>query len=279
MLTIHKPNNGGRSGATPGRWFQRSLASAIACLALVVVGCGGDGIALKDERDETAFRRGESLLREGRKAEALNAFLRVTENRREAPESHLNAGRLYLDHIRDPVPAIYHFRKYLELHPESDRAEHVRQLIETAEKQFVRHLPGQPGEDYVDRVDLMVRLEQAQEENLELKHRLAAANREIADVRRELERTRTAEADESRVAGTTAPAQRGRESPGSREAVDTRQNSERPRTYTVQPGDTLTRISREIYGTPGRWEEIFEANRDQLAGPHALRVGQELWIP
>lgn len=50
-------------------------------------------------------------------------------------------------------------------------------------------------------------------------------------------------------------------------------------TYTVRRGDTLAGIAREVYGDPGAWERIFEANRDRLDSPHALRVGQELKIP
>ncbi len=50
-------------------------------------------------------------------------------------------------------------------------------------------------------------------------------------------------------------------------------------TYTVRRGDTLVGIAREVYGDPGAWERIFEANRDRLESPHALRIGQRLNIP
>ncbi len=49
--------------------------------------------------------------------------------------------------------------------------------------------------------------------------------------------------------------------------------------YTVSGGDTLAGIARKLYGDPNAWKRIFEANRDQLESPHALRVGQELKIP
>ncbi|NQT46865.1 MAG: LysM peptidoglycan-binding domain-containing protein [Candidatus Omnitrophica bacterium] len=52
-------------------------------------------------------------------------------------------------------------------------------------------------------------------------------------------------------------------------------------TYVVQKGDTLSEISAksEIYGTSKKWREIFEANRDILKRPEAIRVGQALRIP
>jgi nucleoid-associated protein YgaU len=44
-------------------------------------------------------------------------------------------------------------------------------------------------------------------------------------------------------------------------------------------GDTLTRISRQYYGTANRWNEIFQANRDTLANEGSLTVGASLRIP
>jgi nucleoid-associated protein YgaU len=49
--------------------------------------------------------------------------------------------------------------------------------------------------------------------------------------------------------------------------------------YTVQPGDSLRKIARRFYGDPGRFQEIFEANRDVLTDPATVRVGQRLRIP
>jgi nucleoid-associated protein YgaU len=51
------------------------------------------------------------------------------------------------------------------------------------------------------------------------------------------------------------------------------------RSYTVKPGDTLSKISKEFYGDPNRYQKIFEANRDKLENPDKIRVGQELTIP
>jgi nucleoid-associated protein YgaU len=51
------------------------------------------------------------------------------------------------------------------------------------------------------------------------------------------------------------------------------------RTHIVVDGDSLSRISLRYYGTPNRWQEIYDANRDSLAGANALRPGQPLRIP
>lgn len=52
-----------------------------------------------------------------------------------------------------------------------------------------------------------------------------------------------------------------------------------PRTHVVVAGDTLAKISRQYYGTPGRWDEILNANRDVVKNENMLPVGATLKIP
>ena len=54
---------------------------------------------------------------------------------------------------------------------------------------------------------------------------------------------------------------------------------EKARTYTVLAGDTLGKIALKLYQDGSRWTEIYEANKDQIADPNAIEVGQELVIP
>ena len=51
------------------------------------------------------------------------------------------------------------------------------------------------------------------------------------------------------------------------------------RTHTIATGDTLSKISQRYYGTPNRWQEIYNANRAQLGANGTLRVGGVLTIP
>jgi LysM repeat protein len=51
------------------------------------------------------------------------------------------------------------------------------------------------------------------------------------------------------------------------------------RTYTVQPGDTLSKIAQQVYGKANEYNRIFEANRDKLSDPNKIQPGQELSIP
>jgi nucleoid-associated protein YgaU len=52
-----------------------------------------------------------------------------------------------------------------------------------------------------------------------------------------------------------------------------------PRTYTVQPGDTLSGIARRQLGDAGRWPEIFVLNRGTIDHPDRIAPGQVLTLP
>lgn len=51
------------------------------------------------------------------------------------------------------------------------------------------------------------------------------------------------------------------------------------RPHTVAAGESLSKISLAELGTTDRWGEIFALNRDRLAGPEVISVGQVLDIP
>lgn len=51
------------------------------------------------------------------------------------------------------------------------------------------------------------------------------------------------------------------------------------RRYTVQSGDTLSKIAKQFYGNASQYNKIFEANRNILSDPNKISVGQELTIP
>jgi nucleoid-associated protein YgaU len=51
------------------------------------------------------------------------------------------------------------------------------------------------------------------------------------------------------------------------------------RTYTVQPGDSLSKISKEFYGDANKYMKIFDANKDKLTDPDKVKVGTNLIIP
>jgi len=49
--------------------------------------------------------------------------------------------------------------------------------------------------------------------------------------------------------------------------------------HTVAAGESLSKISQAELGTSDRWIEIFAVNRDAIANPNVIDVGQVLNIP
>lgn len=236
-------------------------------LTLAFASCSPVSPELLGETDEKQYQRGKLYLRNGRTEDALNAFLGVIDSRRDAPESHLEAGYIFLREMRDPMRAYYHFSRYLELFPQSDRAREVGQLMETAQKEFARQLPAQPYEGQLDRLDLMELIQSLRGENENLKRDLMAAESRARQMEGMIGQARRIPPEEASGVRPLPQAQ------GS--APD----ASNPRTYTVQSGDSLSGISRKVYGTSSRWVDIFQANRDRMTSENALRVGQELRIP
>jgi nucleoid-associated protein YgaU len=52
-----------------------------------------------------------------------------------------------------------------------------------------------------------------------------------------------------------------------------------PRMHDVASGDTLSALAKRYYGDASKYNQIFEANRDQLSDPDKIQVGQKLKIP
>ena len=55
--------------------------------------------------------------------------------------------------------------------------------------------------------------------------------------------------------------------------------AEEPQFHMVQSGDTLSHISKEVYGDANKYNVIFEANKPMLSSPDKIYPGQNLRIP
>lgn len=49
--------------------------------------------------------------------------------------------------------------------------------------------------------------------------------------------------------------------------------------YTVQQGDTLSHIAKNLLGDSSRWRELYELNQQTLKNPNLISVGQKLILP
>ncbi len=273
-------------------WRTVNLSGGLLLLLFLAAGCErGDRLTLGAETDDPQYRRGQQLLKQGHNQDALGAFLKVIEKRGDdAPESHLEAGLLYQQYFKDPITAIYHFNKYIELQPNSRQTDLVRQRKDAAMREFARSLPAQPLESQAARLELMSRIDELQKENLQLKDEIATLRQGGAGS--------TGPRGSAAPAGTTstpatmrAPlfnsASAGPAGAGARPALTARPPATTAanspvtsnRRHVVAQGETLYKIAQRYYGSGSKWPEILEANRDVLKNENAVRPGMELRIP
>jgi hypothetical protein len=281
------------SALRPRAWMLLALAALLAG-----AGCGGDNGSLTPELDEPLYRDGQQKKREGQNQQALADFLRVIAKRGDqAPESHLEAGLIYRGY--DPIAAIYHFKKYIEVEPNSKQVANVRDLISAAERDFAKTLPmvtsaidGAAGHS-----DLLEEVNRLQRENDDLRARLASLRGEVspslgfhlvgdaagAPVPVPVP-VASAPVPAPEEASPVAPPAEAPAPPPAPAAAVARPRPPpaapaHSRSYTVQAHDTLFKIAAKVYGkaTAAHVRAIEEANH--LSSASALKPGMELRMP
>ncbi len=221
------------------------------------------------ETEDPVYRRAKDLLARDLNSEALSNFDKLIMMRNgNAPESHLEAGLIYLDHMNDPVSAIYHFNRYKMIKrrdPKSSQVDasvaRVEGLVKTAMKELLSTLDAQ-----VYRLKLLDTIQLLRDENEILKS-------EVADSRKGIFKESS-----SQIALSGEVSASGNRNEPRRPGAES--TTPRPRrVYVVKARDSLYKISREVYGDGSRWQEILRANRATLPSAKQLQPGMSLIIP
>lgn len=289
-------------------------------LALLLTGCGRDnGASYGPETDDAGYREGQQLEKQDRIQEALVAYLKVIERRgqQDSAESHLSAGLILKQHVRDSLEAIHHFRKYLEQQPNSPKAALVKGQIEDAKREFAKTLAASPLDSQAARLDGADQIERQQREIDLLKAELTAARGGIGALRpMNTLRVPVVEAPELKSSTVMITIPTDEPSPIALAPMDSRATeppASNPRTAATDPSatkpaatpagrplskptapsgagmrrhkviqsDTLFGIAKKYYGTATatKVQEILKANSDILSSAAALKPGMELRIP
>ncbi len=264
----------------------------------LAVGCGRVGRLDEKERNSHLVARAYELLDAGQHNEAAVRFQEALDLYPLMARPHLDLAMILHERRQDFVRAIYHYRRYLELRPDTEKTAMIEGRIQKASVSFAQQVrselgersgsvseddPGEGGGNAASldslRADRELLLAERTRQREELArqqevltqaqvavNRLEAAllaERNLAQqLRDELEQTRRAQREERVLAPVREP-----------------QEVAVPRTYTVRPNDSLSVIAHKVYGDATQWRKIQEANREVLGDSVALRIGQVLVIP
>lgn len=245
---------------------QRLVFSLLIMVQLTsIIGCSRS-VKWLDQRDRSGVLVQRAIARkdEGDIDSAIKLYAEALDDNQRLARAHLDIALLLHHHTEDYVRAIYHYERYLELCPQTEKRDMIENRIRIAKQSFVASvIPGDrkvapearittEDEQKADEVTAL------KKENAALKSRLKQLTSEVRPSNAELARL------PSRVVGS---------------GQETSSSQLRIRTYRVERGDTLASIATEICKDAGMWRKIYEANRDKLRSPDDIKVGQILVIP
>ena len=126
--------------------FKFFPAAALAVALVLSSGCGGPaGKEQREERDPMMKRA--QARKQARDADgAIELFNKALDRHSDYARAHLELGLLYDQDKEDYVRAIYHYQRYLELRPDTEKKDIVEDLIRHAKLSFAASLPDQPSE-------------------------------------------------------------------------------------------------------------------------------------
>jgi tetratricopeptide (TPR) repeat protein len=245
------------------------------CLALTAIIAGVSGCAKSVGALDAADER-DPLMERASRLDRSNDFEGAIETYQEALElnaglvkAHLRLGLLYDDYENNYLRAIYHYQRYLELRPDSEKYAEIEELIRLARVNYATSIPEQAS-------DAIRELTRVRQQASQMEQDMAVAKRRIAALEVENGKLTTAlgtarkriVADKGQV-----PAR------GSSRTSAAAAPADKAISYTVQRGDTLSRIATKMYDDSRKWKAIYHANRTALDSPESLKVGQILEIP
>lgn len=253
--------------------MSRLALPAAAALLLLGAACGREDATRRgdDARGRHMRIAAEAELR-GDWDAAVDAYESALRRRPRMAAAHRRLAPILGERKKDLPGALYHYCRYLELAPDAPDAEAVREAAENCEQYIAAGTGG-------DTSGLRWQLETQQE-------RIHALELELAQTRQALEAARRAapaavSAPALPLEGRLAPATPARPSSKSAPPPAAKPSAPAPRPsgpvlYTVQSGDTLSKIAKR-HGTTS--DAIFQANRSSLSSPDAIRIGMTLSIP
>jgi LysM repeat protein len=230
-------------------------------------------VSCKDENPSEIrhplFKKAENLKEKGKYPESAKAFEDYIKINPDSSKTHLELATLYDDNLKDSLLAIYHYRRFLELEPDSQEKTNIEAWLKGAEKEYFDQLKMNYSDNDIKK-ELDV-LREREKRYITLINQLRKEN-DILRTQLNVKPAASSAAQEIKQ-NDTAPEEIAVP------AKPVQKKKEIPEFYVIKQGDTLTKISREIYGDIKYYKLILEANRDILSSETQVQIGQRLKIP
>ncbi|MFM2294122.1 MAG: hypothetical protein RLZZ350_535 [Verrucomicrobiota bacterium] len=136
---------------------------------LALAGCTPSASSPLDEQREPHFLTGKSRANSLDYDGAIEAFEKALEVNPQSASAHLELGLLFESRQQDFAAAVYHYDRYLKLHPTAENADLIRQHSLTCKQEIARTVLLAPVQQNMQRD-----LERATEENRDLRQKLEA---------------------------------------------------------------------------------------------------------
>ena len=227
------------------------------CLALCWGGCIPADTRVDEEKDPH-FQRGRNLVNSQDFKGAVEEFEKALETNPRSAAAHFELGWLYEDKVNDYAAAIYHYQRFLQWRPDSDRSKAIAQAIDVKER--IRGCKQQLANSEFplpNSQNLQREVDRLTAENLLLRQQLDAARSQAAA---------RANPAPPRVEPVAAPAPLAVAAPGPAAA--------HPKVHIVKERETISSIAAQ-YGV--KTSALLAAN--PRVDPRRLRVGQNLSLP
>lgn len=248
-------------------WSNIRRGAWLPLLAAALAGCLPSSDSALDEAKEPYYILGQRKWSSYDFKGAVEAFEKAVEANPRSALAHFQLGMLYEQKITEEnsyAIAIYHYNKFLQLQPKSDKAEIVRQHIIACKTELAKPVALAGGTQSVLREIELLKVENAQLKN-QLEAWVAYATNRAGAV------MPPAFAPTNRPATGGAPQVRA---PGPTVSNLVANPAPAPRTHKVQSNETPERIARK-YGVSTK--ALLDANPGVDA--RRLKIGQVLNIP
>lgn len=253
---------------------NRAFFGSILVGTLLLTGCGGSGSDAGDEKN-ALVQQGLEKAQQKQWVDAVSLFQEALDSNPRLARADLEMALIYHQQLKDYIRAVYHYERYLEKRPESQK----RQLIDGWIRQAKIALAAETGQSGDGVSAEIIRLKK---ENEMLRRQMARGGAPKAACVKTLltEPPKRKPAPKPAVKPAPAPAVAKQPTPISTKPIPRIQTSApAQQTYKVLPGETLSSIARKVYGNSSKYNDIFLANQDTMKSENDLKAGQVIIIP